>query len=246
MRSRRLVCFLSLTALLALLCFLCFYKLDIAPIENWDESRHGISAYEMLQTGDKIVTTYLYSPDYWNLKPPLSEYFIALGYRIFGYNGTGFRFFSAFSWILSALIVTAYLYKSSGVFTAATALLGFSCATLPLLNHCARTGDADVYLCLFITCALVLLMQYTREKPIFLYGACLCFSLGFLTKSWHSGIIAVTLLLYLLTSKRLFQLKGKTFLCAWRAPLFPSASGEPSAFPGTGSNSFQKWYRLTC
>ena len=89
--------------LLIFLCFVTFFNLGEEPIHLFDEARHGISAYEMLQTGEYVVTTYRYEPDYWNLKPPLSEYFIALGYRIFGYNTFGFRFFSGAFWIATAI-----------------------------------------------------------------------------------------------------------------------------------------------
>ena len=74
--------------LLGLVCvfLFCFYHLSYDELKSFDEARHGVSAYEMLQTGEPIVTTYAYSPDYWNLKPPLSEWLIALGYKLFGYN----------------------------------------------------------------------------------------------------------------------------------------------------------------
>ena len=35
--------------------FLCFRCLDVAYVSSWDEARHGISAYEMMQNGNYIV-----------------------------------------------------------------------------------------------------------------------------------------------------------------------------------------------
>ena len=74
-------------------------------ILDYDESRHGINAYEMIRNQDYVVSTYQGEPDYWNLKPPLSFWLIAVGYRMFGYNALGLRFFSA----LASLLVSAAL-----------------------------------------------------------------------------------------------------------------------------------------
>lgn len=62
------ICFLLLCSLTAFLCFRC---LGIGAIDSWDEARHGISAYEMMQRGDWLVNTFCGEADYWNVKPPL-------------------------------------------------------------------------------------------------------------------------------------------------------------------------------
>ena len=49
--------FALLTAVIAFLCFRC---LGIKTIDSWDEARHGISAYEMMQSGNYIVNTFNY------------------------------------------------------------------------------------------------------------------------------------------------------------------------------------------
>ena len=54
------------------ICFLLFYNLGNNSVENWDEARHGISAYEMLKNDNYMINTFNYTPDLWNLKPPLS------------------------------------------------------------------------------------------------------------------------------------------------------------------------------
>ncbi len=97
---------------LGLVCvfLFCFYHLSYDELKSFDEARHGVSAYEMLQTGEPIVTTYAYSPDYWNLKPPLSEWLIALGYKLFGYNALGIRFYSAFSIFFGRSALCAFIY----------------------------------------------------------------------------------------------------------------------------------------
>ena len=58
-----------LAALLTAGGFLLFTNLGEATISDCDEARHGVNAYEMMQSGDYVVTTYRGHTDYWNLKP---------------------------------------------------------------------------------------------------------------------------------------------------------------------------------
>ena len=46
--------FAGLAILVAMLCFL---RLDVGYVSSWDEARHGISAYEMIQSKNYIVNT---------------------------------------------------------------------------------------------------------------------------------------------------------------------------------------------
>ena len=169
--------------LLGLVCvfLFCFYHLSYDELKSFDEARHGVSAYEMLQTGEPIVTTYAYSPDYWNLKPPLSEWLIALGYKLFGYNALGIRFYSAFSIFLAALLCALYLWKrhnalaSIFVFSCFRPLVVFFpitvpvlqtqilysfCSMLPLFFACAKAATCSAGYTLLV-CAL--LLHFSRK-----------------------------------------------------------------------------------
>ena len=92
--------FLLLTALTVFLCFRC---LGIGAIDSWDEARHGISAYEMIQSGNYLVNTFAGEADYWNVKPSLSFLTVAAGFSLFGYTAMGLRFFSALSYVLTSV-----------------------------------------------------------------------------------------------------------------------------------------------
>lgn len=142
-RTKRILLACVLAAGILFLALLCFYHLDYGELMDWDEARHGVSAYEMLQTGEPIVTTYAYSPDYWNLKPPLSEWLIALGYKLFGYNAYGLRFFSGVSMFLSTLLCAAFLWKRYGKTEAVFSLFAFASCGKLFYYHAARNGDAD-------------------------------------------------------------------------------------------------------
>ena len=73
----------------------------------------------MLWNEEPVVSTWQYEPDYWNLKPPLSEWFIMLGCRIFGFNAWGLRFYSALSIFLTGLLCTVSALFPAGGWAAA-------------------------------------------------------------------------------------------------------------------------------
>lgn len=212
-RNKRLwACGLAVGILLVGL--LCFYHLDAGPLQDWDEARHGVSAYEMLQTGGPIVTTYAYAPDYWNLKPPLSEWLIALGYKLFGYNALGLRFFSGLAMFAVALLCAAFLRRRYGRAEAVFSLFAFAACEKLFALHAARNGDADALFILFYAGAVLCLCE-SHRKFEWTYGACLCFSFAFLSKAWHAGTIAILVLLTLLFTGRFRQMKFRHYaLCA--------------------------------
>src|SRR5689334_17376716 len=76
----------ALCALLVLLfaSFNVFVGLNETRIDDSDEARYGVSAYEMVQSHSLVVTTYAGVPEYWNLKPPLGYWLIALSFYLFG------------------------------------------------------------------------------------------------------------------------------------------------------------------
>ena len=186
-----------------LFAFLCLYKLGEGPIQDWDEARHGVSAYEMIRNNEWVVTTYGNAIDYWNLKPPLSEWVIAFGYYVFGFTPFGMRIYSAIAMISAALLCSIFLHRCCGKLSALFALLCFS-GTGPLLfTHCARTADADSLYILFYTAAVVMLCRYCRKGDASLYCSCLAFSFAFLTKELpHSN------LLYLIVSNTVLLLSS--------------------------------------
>lgn len=68
---RKTAAWAALALLAAALLFNAFAGLGAAEIRNWDEARHAISAWEMLNGGNLLVNTFRFEPDYWNVKPVL-------------------------------------------------------------------------------------------------------------------------------------------------------------------------------
>jgi 4-amino-4-deoxy-L-arabinose transferase-like glycosyltransferase len=192
---------IGMLVLLTLACFNIFYRLGDFPIYSWDEARHGVNAYEMLRKGNYVVSTYRDKIDYWNLKPPLSFWANMAGYKLAGYNALGLRLFSAIAAILTIMMTAAFVWKRCGkaasLFTTAT----LTTCTQLLINHSARTGDADSIFVFFFTAAIIsLLLSEQETKWLYVSGG--AFALAFLTKSWHAGNILIIIGLYLLLTDK--------------------------------------------
>jgi 4-amino-4-deoxy-L-arabinose transferase-like glycosyltransferase len=206
--------------ILLLTLFNLFYKLGSQHIFNWDEARHGVSAYEMLKSGNYIVNTYNFSNDYWNLKPPLSFWTVALGYKLAGFNALGLRLFSAVFAALTVIIVGVYTKKEHGALSSLLAMMVLITSSQYILYHGARTGDPDS-LYVFLFTAAILSGFLIKKNVKFIYLACMCFSLAFLTKSWHAGNIPVILVLYLIFTGQIRKLSIKNWMISFVCALVP-------------------------
>lgn len=212
--------YIILIVILLIASFNIFYNLGVIPIYSWDEARHGVSAYEMIKNGNYIVNTYAYKNDYWNLKPPISFWAIAMGYKIAGFNALGLRLFSAFAAIITIVLVAIFSLNIYGRLTSLIATTVLT-TTIPFVTeHCARTGDADAIYVLFFTISVMSLILMERStKWLYLFG--LSFSAAFLSKSFHAGNIFFIGILYLVFSKNLFKLTLKQILALVLSASFP-------------------------
>lgn len=193
---------------LSIAVFNIFYNLGAAPINSWDEARHGVNAYEMIKRNNYIVNTYAYNNDYWNLKPPLSYWAIILGYRLAGFNAVGLRLFSAIAGFLTILSVAIFVLYNHGRLASLISTAALTTTTPFILEHCSRSGDADSLFILFFTLSIMCL-TLVRKNVLWLYGAGINFALAFLTKSWHAGSIAVIIVIYLAVNRALFRMNKK-------------------------------------
>ncbi|MDD3410316.1 MAG: glycosyltransferase family 39 protein [Eubacteriales bacterium] len=211
---------LALTATLLLAAFLLFDGLGTRPFDSWDEARHGQSAYEMLQSGDWIVTTYLGEPDYWNLKPPLSMWGDAIGFAVFGYNPLGLRIASSGLMFVTYLLMAWYVHRRYGRLESLVVLWLFCACRVVYYLHFARTGQADGYSTAFFLISLMALMDSERDVRS-LYVCALCFGLSFLARSWHAFLIPGVCLVTLVVTGRIRKLKPKHYLALIGLGLLP-------------------------
>ena len=219
---------LLVAALLLAEIWLCFVRLGVDEYGHGDEQRHGVNAYEMAMSGEYLITTFHGEPDYWNLKPPLSAWSIIAGFRLFGLNAFGLRFYSAASTVLTMLAGALWLKKRSGTTACVLFQLFMIGCTLFYGDHLSRYGDADAQLMLLFTVAMLCMMESHRDVR-WLYGSAVCFGLAFLTKSWHAALIPVTCFVYVCVTKVIARLKWKHYalLLFWGLlPVAPWAVGR--------------------
>lgn len=216
---------------LVLLCqiaYQLFGYLGDMFIVDYDEARHGVNAFEMIRSGDYIVSTYQGEPDYWNLKPPLSYWLIALGYRMFGYNAFALRFFSALAAFAASFALAFWGYRRWGRLAGLGILLLVAANATFYGHHFARYGDADSQYQLFFTLSMLCLLNSSRNRR-WLYAGALCFGLAFMEKGLHAVNIPIIYLLALLCTRELKKIGVKRLLllalCAL-APILPWAAAR--------------------
>lgn len=220
--------------------FLCFRCLGIGVVDSWDEARHGISAYEMMQSGNYLVNTFQGEPDYWNVKPPLSFLTIAAGFSLFGYTAVGLRFFSALAYLLTSVCTGLFARRYGKLASLLT--MGFLAANyFPFKAHLVRAGDADSLYLLLFTLAMLAMLK-VREDQRFLFACGLCFSLAFLTKSFHAGMIAAAGGLFLLFTGELRRMKPHLWIGFLGASLLPILFWAFLRFRYDGMTFFRKMY----
>lgn len=206
------VLFCVVTAILfTIFGYLCFGNLGVWHIEDYDEAIFGVNAYEMMQSKDYLIHTYQGEIDLYNTKPPLSFWIIILGYKLFGYNALGLRFFSALATLLAATAIALWASKYYGKWAIPFIILIFTANSILYGLHFLRYGDADSQYEFFFTLAMLcLLLSY--KKFNWLYGCGLFFSLAFMEKSIHALVIPVICFLALVCTGRLKELTWKRVL----------------------------------
>lgn len=207
---------------IAFLLFACiilfplFYRLDASQLTMWDESRYAVNAIEMQHTSNPLVVTFDGKPDWWNSKPPLAVWIMALSVKVFGINELGIRLPSAFAALFSVVLLLLFSKKVIGnIMPGVIASLTLVSTTGIIRPHVARTGDVDsifTFLILLYSLSFLTLLIYKPEKKNVLMGI---FTIGlifaFLTKGIAALIPLPGLLIFAIT-----QNKIRYFLSSWQ------------------------------
>jgi 4-amino-4-deoxy-L-arabinose transferase-like glycosyltransferase len=162
MRGRRFG--LLAAAVLALAAFNLTYRLGNESLTEWDGSLYATSAFEMLASGNWVVTTFNGETDYYNSKPPLNVWLIALSLKAFGPSLQAMRLPS----ILAAwLTIAVLLWWATIRFGPRVAL--FACIVLAtcfgfLHVHSGRTANPDALLAFFLL-LIVITLDLSSDRP---------------------------------------------------------------------------------
>ena len=226
-RSKKNITGYLLSLALSLLAiFHTFFNIHKQEITQWDEARHIVSALEMLTNQQWLVTTYMGHPDYWNVKPPLAVWLIALSYQLISPPLLALRLPALIATLITTYLVFLYAKRWAG-FYAGLLASGFWLTAWPLFtSHAARTADPDMVFILFISAACYLL---TRQAKRDFFWAYLLLGMAFLAKSFHVAPYGLAAFLYCsyLCYKRQLTLKQLLALpCVFLLPIAPWAVGR--------------------
>jgi 4-amino-4-deoxy-L-arabinose transferase-like glycosyltransferase len=145
-----------------------FAGLAWARIDDMDEARYGVAAYEMLHSKQWLVPTYAGATETWNLKPPLGYWMLAGSFALFGATPFALRLPSALCALAALGVLMAYARRAFGrrVAVLSGAILatsyGFFC------HHGARSGDLDAALTALVCGFLLVLLGGLQS-----FAACL-------------------------------------------------------------------------
>jgi len=166
---------------------------DIAarPLQLWDESRLAVNAAEMVRSGNRLVTTYGFTADLWNTKPPLLINLIAGLIAVFGYDTVALRLPSAVAAVATVLLIARFVRTETGSLGWGLAA-GLMLAVSPGFYgfHAAQTGDYDALLTLFTTAYAIIAFQWlrtARDQPGLALAAGILIGLAV----WTKGIAGV-------------------------------------------------------
>ena len=134
-------------------------------VQVWDESLFAITAGEMLDSGDWIGTTFLGSLDYYNSKPPLHVWLVALSFKAFGPGLVSLRLPAIVAaWLtVGAARVVGERARSAARSPWWPALVLATCYGF-LYVHSGRSGNSDALFTLLVLLTVVTLWA-ARDHP---------------------------------------------------------------------------------
>jgi 4-amino-4-deoxy-L-arabinose transferase-like glycosyltransferase len=151
-------------AVLALAAFNLTFRLGHEVVNEWDESLYAISAWEMARDGDLVTTTFLGTIDYYNTKPPLNVWLIALSFKAFGMSLVSLRLASVASAWLTVAVLLAWTRRCLGPTLALAAGVVLATSFGFIYVHSGRTAETDALFTLLVLLTVVTLWS-ERHHP---------------------------------------------------------------------------------
>ena len=150
-------------AILGLAAFNLGFRLNREVVAEWDESLYGLSAWETTQGGHWIATTLRGTVDYYNTKPPLNIWLIALSFKAFGTSLLSLRLASAISAWLTVVALQAWSRRYFGPAVALLASLVLATSFAFMYVHSGKSADTDAMFTLLVLLTIVTLCAAERR-----------------------------------------------------------------------------------
>jgi len=141
--ARRLSFPVLAAAVLCLAAFNLTFRQHAVTLQHWDESPYATTAWEMLKSGDPIGTTFVGRLDYYNSKPPLNVWLIALSFKLFGVNLVALRVPIILASLATIVVVLVWVRRMLGDATALAAGLVLSTTFAYFHIHAGRQANTD-------------------------------------------------------------------------------------------------------
>jgi 4-amino-4-deoxy-L-arabinose transferase-like glycosyltransferase len=155
---------LLVLAVLALAAFNLTFRLGRESLTEWDGSLYAHSALEMIESGDWVGTTFYGALDYYNSKPPLNVWLIALSLATFGSSLVAVRAASILSAWLTVLVLLVWAGRRFGPAVGLLSALVLATCFGFLHVHSGRTANPDALLTLLLLLVVVTL-DAARDRP---------------------------------------------------------------------------------
>lgn len=200
--SNNKLTWLLVLVFIAISFFPLFTNLGTQLLRTWDESRYAANSYEMYKSGNYLVTTFDYKPDYMSSKPPFVNWCQVICFKLFGVNEASVRLPSALAVLFFGIVLILFGGKIGKPWLGFySALIATTCRGIAGY-HAGRTGDYDAMLTLFVTTYTLSFLSYLLDKKgkyiLFFFIA---LSLATLTKGIQALIPLPFLLCWLIYKK---------------------------------------------
>ena len=158
-------CASALTAgVLLLALFNVSFRLNRETVQEWDEALYATSAWEMVQSGQWIAHTFRGEIDYYNTKPPLNFWLIALSFKAFGVGLVSLRLASAIATWCTVAVLLWWTRRCLGVPVSLFAGLVLSTMFAFFYVHAGRTANTDAIFTLLILLTVVTLWEAREAR----------------------------------------------------------------------------------
>ena len=200
-------CYAAAAAVLCFYGYVLFFHLGSRPFIDWDESIYAEVSKEALVNHQPFDFT-IYGA-HWFEKPPLALWTTELGFKMFGINEFGGRFFTAV--FALATIILSYFFVKKLTNSRLAGFLTLGCYAICFHFFLQSFFlDLDIPVGFFILLTLYAFLL-ALEKPKFYYLFFTALALGVLTKSVIGLIPLPIALAYLLAAKKIRALHNKHF-----------------------------------
>ena len=162
--ARQRAAFALAAGVLLLALFNVTFRLNRQPVQEWDESLYATSAWEMVQSHQWIGHTFRGELDYYNTKPPLNFWLIAVSFKLFGVSLVSLRLASAIAALATVAVLVWWVRRRVGEANALFGGLVLSTMFAFFYVHSSRTANTDAINTLLIVLTAVTVSEAREAR----------------------------------------------------------------------------------